>query len=203
VSIPVQSPRDTRLADEGFSHHAPVWWGNTLVILLEAAGFVALVVTYFYIWRNFDTWPPTATLVPDLGVSTLNLAVLVVGILPMWHVAHIVPRQEKTRVLGSWLLVCVVFGIAAAVLRVMEFRSVHTRWDSNAYGMIVWAILAVHFAHIVAATLETLALGILMVRGPVLEKHFRDIGVNAVYWYFVALSWVGLYALVYLSPRVM
>lgn len=203
MSIPVPSDRDTRLAHQGFSHHAPVWWGNTLVILFEGAGFLALVVTYFYIWRNFDTWPPTATLVPDLGVSTLNLAVLVVGILPMWHLAHIAPRQDKTRALGYWLLVCFMFGLAAAVLRVMEFKSVHTRWDSNAYGMIVWAILAVHFAHIVAATLETLALGIVMLRGPVLEKHFRDISVNAVYWYFVALSWVGLYALVFLSPRVM
>lgn len=203
MSIPLPSDRDTRLADQGFSHHAPVWWGNTLVILLEGAGFVALVVTYFYIWRNFDTWPPTATLVPDLGVSTINLVVLVVGILPMWHVAHIVPKPDKTRVLGSWLLVCVVFGIAAAVLRVMEFRSVHTLWYSNSYGMIVWAILAVHFAHIVAATLETLVLGILMFRGPVKEKHFKDIAVNAIYWYFVALSWVGLYALVFLSPRVM
>ena len=202
MSIPVPSDRDTRRADQGFSHHAPVWWGNTLVILLEGAGLFALVVTYFYIWRNFDTWPPTATLVPDLGVSTLNLVVLVVGILPMWHLAHIVPRQDKTRALGYWLLVCFVFGLAAAVLRVMEFRSVHTRWDANAYGMIVWAILAVHFAHIVAATLETLVLGILMLRGPVQEKHFRDVRVNAIYWYFVALSWVGLYALVYLSPRV-
>jgi heme/copper-type cytochrome/quinol oxidase subunit 3 len=35
------------------------------------------------------------------------------------------------------------------------------------------------------------------------DKHFRDIASNAVYWYFVALSWVGLYALVFLSPRVL
>lgn len=174
-----------------------------MILVLEGAGFAALAVTYFYIWRNFDTWPPTATLVPDLGVSTINLVVLVVGILPMWHLAHLAPRKDKTRVLGSWLLVCVVFGIAAAVLRVMEFRSVHTRWDSNAYGTIVWAILAVHFAHIVAATLETLVLGILMFRGPVKEKHFTDITRNAAYWYFVALSWVGFYALVFLAPRVM
>ena len=203
MSVTVPSDSDTPHPDQGFTHHPPVWWGNTLVILLEGAGFFALVVTYFYIWRNFDTWPPTATLVPDLGVSTLNLVVLVVGILPMWHVAHIVPRPDKTRPLGYWLLVCVLFGLAATVLRVMEFRSVHTRWNSNAYGMIVWAILVVHLAHIVAATLETLILGILMLRGPVQEKHFRDITVNAVYWYFVALSWVGLYALVFLSPRVM
>jgi cytochrome c oxidase subunit 3 len=186
-----------------FGHHAPIWWGHTLVMVVEGAAFAVLVLTYFYIWRNFDTWPPTATLVPDLGISTINLVVLVVGILPMWHVARLALRRARPRVLGVWLMVCVLFGASAAILRVMEFTTVHTRWDANAYGSIVWAILAVHFAHILAATLETLVIGLVMFRGPVEETHFRDITVNAVYWYFMALSWVGLYAIVFLAPRAM
>ena len=193
----------TTIPDQGFSHHAPFWWGNAIVITLEGAGLAVLVFAYFYIWRNFDTWPPTGTKVPDLGISTINVVVLVVGILPMWHVAHLALRFERPRLLGLWLLVCVLFGFTAAILRVLEFRGVHTRWNSNAYGTIVWAILLVHFAHIVAATLETLVLGILMLRGPVKDLHFVDITVNAIYWYFVALSWVGLYLIALLGPRFM
>jgi cytochrome c oxidase subunit 3 len=196
-------PAVAALPDRGFGHHAPIWWGNRLIIVIEGAAFVALAVTYFYIWRNFDTWPPTATLVPDLGISTINVAVLVVSILPMWHVARLAAQRKQPRVLGSWLLVCALFGVSAAILRLMEFKGVHTRWDSNAYGTIVWSILVVHFAHILAATLETLVIGILMFRGPVEEKHFADITVNAVYWYFVALSWVGFYVIVFLAPRFM
>ena len=196
-------PDATTLPDQGFRHHAPFWWGNAIVISLEGAGLAVLVFAYFYIWRNFDTWPPTGTKVPDLGISTINVVVLVVGILPMWHVAHLALRFERPRLLGLWLLVCVLFGFTAAILRVLEFRGVHTRWNSNAYGTIVWAILLVHFAHIIAATLETLVLGILMLRGPVKDLHFVDITVNAIYWYFVALSWVGLYVIALLGPRFM
>ena len=196
-------PDATTLPDQGFRHHAPFWWGNAIVITLEGAGLAVLVFAYFYIWRNFDTWPPTGTKVPDLGISTINVVVLVVGILPMWHVAHLALRFERPRLLGLWLLVCVLFGFTAAILRVLEFRGVHTRWNSNAYGTIVWAILLVHFAHIIAATLETLVLGILMLRGPVKDLHFVDITVNAIYWYFVALSWVGLYVIALLGPRFM
>ena len=215
-------PDAPALPDHGFSHHPPIWWGNRLVIAVEGAAFGILVITYFYVWRNFDTWPPTGTLVPDLGVSMINLVVLVVSILPMWHVARLAQRHASLRILGFWLLVCVLFGIAAAILRLMEFKGVHTRPTANAYGAIVWSILAVHFAHIVAATLETLVIGIVVLTGPVGEKHFvdtpsrhplariiaagsvsRSITVNAVYWYFVALSWVGLYVVVYLAPRVM
>lgn len=192
----------TALPDQAFGHHPPRWWGNTLIMLVEGAGFAILVITYFYIRLNFDSWPPTGILVPDLGISTINLVVLVVGILPMWHVARLAPRHERPRVLGFWLLVCVLFGITAAILRLMEFKGLHIGWNTNAYGTIVWAILAVHFAHILAATLETLAIAILMFRGPVEKKHFADIAANAAYWYFVALSWVGLYAIVFLAPRV-
>jgi len=195
-------PDATSLPGQGFSHHPPIWWGTRPVLLIEGAGFAILVVTYFYVWRNFDTWPPTGTLVPDIGIGMLNLAILVASILPMWHVARLAQRHDSVRVLGAWLLVCVLFGFAAAILRLMEFKGVHTRWNSNAYGAIVWSILAVHFAHILAATLETLVIGILMLRGPVEGKHFVDITVNAVYWYFVALSWAGLWAVVYLAPRV-
>jgi heme/copper-type cytochrome/quinol oxidase subunit 3 len=173
------------------------------MLLIEGVAFATLAVTYFYIWRNFDTWPPTGTRVPELGIGMLNLSILVVSVLPMWHVDRLALRQDRPRVLGVWLLVCVLFGLAAAILRLMEFKGVHTRWSSNAYGAIVWSILAVHLGHILAATLETLVIGILMLRGPVEERHFVDITVNAVYWYFVALSWVGLWAIVYLAPRVL
>ena len=193
----------TTLPDQGFRHHAPFWWGNAIVITLEGAGLAVLVFTYFYIWRSFDTWPPTGTKVPDLGISTINVVVLLVSILPMWHVAHLAVRFERQRALGLWLLLCVLFGFTAAILRLMEFKGVHTRWNSNAYGTIVWTILVVHFAHIVAATLETLVLGILMLRGPVNDLHFVDVTRNAIYWYFVALSWVVFYAIVILGPRLL
>ena len=186
--------------DQRFSHHVPVWWSNTLVLLIEGAAFATLVVTYFYIRRNIDPWPPTGIL-PDLGISTINVAVLVVGIFPMWHVAHLVMRPENSRMLGYWLAACVAFGLAATILRVLEFKTVHATWRGNAYGAIVWSILAVHLAHILAATLETLVLAFLMLRGPADEKLFADVRINAVYWYFVALSWVALYTMVFLTPR--
>ena len=173
------------------------------MLLIEGAAFTILAVTYFYIWRNLDTWPPAGTLVPDLGVGMLNLGLLVASVLPMWHVARLTQRHDRAQVLGAWLLVCVLLGIAAAIVRLMEFKGVHTRWNSNAYGAIVWSILAVHFAHILAATLETLVIGIVMLRGPVEDRHYVDVTVNAVYWYFVALSWAGLWAIVYLAPRVL
>ena len=190
------------LPDQRLSQHAPIWWGNTLTLVIEAVGFAILIATYFYIRHNFDSWPPAGTQLPDLPIPTLNVALLVVSILPMWYAAKLARARDKANVIAALLVVCVVFGIAAAVIRILEFKSVHTRWDTNAYGAIVWSILVVHFAHIIAATFETFSIAILMLAGPVEEKSYVDVTANAVYWYFVALSWVAFYALVFLSPRI-
>jgi heme/copper-type cytochrome/quinol oxidase subunit 3 len=189
------------LPERGFSHHAPIWWGSTLMLTIEGAGLAILIVTYFYIRQNLNAWPPSRTPLPDLGASTLDVAILVVSVLPMWYVVKLAQRDDKAKLIGACLLLCVVLGIVAAVLRIFEFKGVHTRWDANAYGAIVWSILAVHFAHIVAATLETLVIAILVLAAPMEGQHSGDISANAVYWYFVALSWVALYTIVFLAPR--
>jgi heme/copper-type cytochrome/quinol oxidase subunit 3 len=37
--------------------------------------------------------------------------------------------------------------------------------------------------------------------GPVEEKHYTDATVMAVYWYFIVISWIALYAIVFVAPR--
>jgi cytochrome c oxidase subunit 3 len=194
---------DADLRDQGFRHHVPIWWGNSLTLVVEGTGFAILIATYFYIRHNFDSWPPARTPRPDLSIPTLNVTILVVSILPMWYAAKLALERDKPRAISALAAVCAMFGIGAAVLRILEFKGVHTRWDANAYGAIVWSILGVHFAHIIAATLETLVIAMPMFVGPVEEKHYKDITVNAVYWYFVALSWVVLYAVLFLTPTFM
>lgn len=189
------------LPDHSFSHHAPIWWGNLLMILIEGTAFALLAASYFYIRRNFDTWPPTRTFLPDLGISSINLLLLSVSAVPFWMAARLARRHEEPGVVGVWLIIGVLFGVAAIVLRGFEFGALHTRYDSNAYGSITWSILAVHLTHLVAGTIETLLIALVMFLGPVEKKHYTDATVMAVYWYFIVISWVALYAIVFVAPR--
>jgi len=189
------------LDDHAFSHHAPIWWGNLLMILIEGAAFALMVASYFYIRRNFDTWPPTRTLLPDLGVSTINLILLVVSAAPFWYAARLAFLHEPPSKVGTWLMIGVLFGVVAIILRGFEFHGLHTRYDSTAYGSITWLILGTHLAHLLAGTLETFLIGLVMFVGPVERKHYTDATVMAVYWYFIVVSWVALYAIVFVVPR--
>ena len=187
--------------DDAFSHHAPRWWGNRLLIIIEGAALATRAASYFYIWWNFDAWPPPRTQLPDLGVSSINLLVLAGSAAPFWNAARLAQRHERPVVVGAWLTVGVLFGIAAIVLRVLEFQALHTRFTSNAYGSITWTILAVHLAHLVAGTLQSLLIALVLFVGPVEKKHYADATVVAVYWYFVVISWVALYTIVFIAPR--
>jgi cytochrome c oxidase subunit I+III len=189
------------LPDHAFSHHAPIWWGNTLMIFIEGAAFAILAASYFYIRWNFDAWPPSRTPLPGLGLSSINLLVLAVSAAPFWNAARLAQRHERPMVVGAWLVLGVLFGIAAIVLRGFEFKALHTRWDSNAYGSITWTILAVHLAHLLAGTIETMLIALVMFVGPVEKKHYTDAAVMAVYWYFIVISWVALYLIVFIGPR--
>jgi cytochrome c oxidase subunit I+III len=189
------------LPDHAFSHHAPIWWGNLLMIFIEGAAFAILAASYFYIRRNFDAWPPPRTALPDLGISSINLLLIVVSAAPFWNAARLALRHERPVIVGIWLTLGVLFGIAAIVLRVFEFKALHTRYDSNAYGSITWTILSVHFAHLLAGTIETFLIALVMFVGPVEKKHYTDASVMAVYWYFIVISWIALYAIVFIAPR--
>jgi cytochrome c oxidase subunit 3 len=101
-----------------------------------------------------------------------------------------------------WMVVCMVFATAFNIVRIFEFRNLNVWWDSNAYGSVVWTLLGFHTTHIVTDFLDSLVLTVLMFIGPLEEKRFVDVSENAMYWYFVVLTWLPIYALIYFAPRV-
>jgi cytochrome c oxidase subunit I+III len=185
-----------------FGSRSTAWWGTVGLLAIEGTMFGVLIATYLYLRLDAPTWPPSGTPPPRLVAASMNVALLLATFGPM-VVAHLAGLRERRRPIGIALTICVVAGIAALVLRGFEFAAVGCRWDTNAYGSIVWTILGVHTGHLVASTLENILLAILMLRGPVERKHCVDATINAVYWYFVVASWVPLYVLLFWGPRLL
>ena len=99
------------------------------------------------------------------------------------------------------MVVAILFGLAFNVVRVFEFANLNVRWDTNAYGSIVWLLLGLHTTHIVTDFADTSVLAVLMFVGPVEEKRFVDVAENAGYWYFVVFSWLPIYGVIYWAAR--
>src|SRR3982751_5060692 len=197
----------SHLPEHDFDTVDAVWWGDNWLLAIETTMFAISIATYFYLRQNFDQWPPplaqlTAPLNPnpDLGYGTANTLLLLISCLPMIFVDRAARRGEQT-VVQVGLIACVLCGIASMVLRGLEFSAVKFRWDSNAYGSIVWFILGMHLLHLLTVTCETVLLLLWSLFREFDMKHRVDTTVLAVYWYWVAGIWVLLYGIIYFTPR--
>ena len=179
---------------------ATIWWGVTGLLAIEGTMFGLLFASYFYLARNFAAWPPAGTRRPDLLFGTINMLLMLISVWPM-RVAQRAGWREERAALPVPLTICTAAGVAAVVLRFIELNTVHTRWDTHAYGSIVWTILGMHLIHLLASTFELGLLALLMQWGQAERKHFVDVDINALYWYFVVFAWLPLYATIYFAPR--
>ena len=110
-------------------------------------------------------------------------------------------RQRPRAARGCGSSCALAFALAFLVVRGFEFAALNVRWDANAYGSIVWLLLGLHTTHLVTDTFDTAVLAVLLFTGPLEGKRFVDVSENALYWYFVVLSWLPIYAVIYLAPR--
>jgi len=182
-----------------FSHRSPMWWGTLGMMAIEATVFALTIATYFYLRSHSDTWPMTAA-PPDLLWGTLNTAIMVLSAVPN-HFAKRAGERYDVAGVRLWIVVGLAFGLAFIAVRVMEFAALNVRWDSNAYGSVVWTLLGLHTVHMVTDWLDTLVLGVLFFTGPLEGKRFVDVSENSLYWYFVVWTWLPIYLVIYWGAR--
>jgi heme/copper-type cytochrome/quinol oxidase subunit 3 len=182
-----------------FGHRGAVWWGTMAIIATEGMMFAMLVTSYLYLRTRNTDWPP-GFFPPYLLWGSANLALLIASALPNYMAKRAAVKFDLAGV-RLWMAVCLLFGIGFMVLRYLEFRSLNVWWDSNAYGSAVWLLLGFHSFHIVTDFIDSAVLLALMCIGPIKESRFVDVDENSMYWNFVVVTWIPVYALIYLAPR--
>ena len=189
----------TELPSFAFSHRSLMWWGTLGLMAIEGMVFALAIISYFYLRTHADRWP-MSTPPPALLWGTLNTIVLVASMLPN-HLANRAAERLDRRGVQLWISVCLGAAVLFLVIRAFEFAHLNCRWDTDAYGSIVWLLLGLHTFHLVTDTWDTGVLLTLFFTGPLEGKRYVDVSENALYWYFVVLSWLPIYAVVYLGPR--
>lgn len=176
-------------------------WGLFAMLAIEGTMFALLIGSYLYLrWRVPD-WPPGVE-PPALLWGTINTLVLIASVIPN-AIAKRASEHLDLAGVRIWMIVCIVVALVVVAIRAVEFPYLNVWWDTNAYGSVVWMLISVHTAHTVTDLYDTIVLAVLMFTGPIEGKRYVDVAENAVYWYFVAGSWLPVYAVIYLAPRVL
>ena len=187
------------LPASGWGTKSQWFWGILGFMAIEGMGFLLAMGCYLYLMSQAASWPLRGS-PPDLLYGSLLTVVMLLSLLPNAWVAR-VASQKKLGPTLTGLVVMSLIAVACLAIRAFEFQHLETRWDSDAYGSIVWALLLLHTTHLVTDFIDTVVLAVFCFTHEVDEERFSDVDTNAVYWGFVVAAWLPIYALVYWAPR--
>jgi heme/copper-type cytochrome/quinol oxidase subunit 3 len=200
---PIRAAADVRgLPRTVFGNRSLMWWGTVGFIIIEGSTLFICAASYFYLRRNFATWPPQHINRPALLIPTIQAALMLLSNIPMRAVDRASSRMDLPAV-RSGLVICSVLIVIMSILRGFEFGALQVRWDSNAYGSVAWATLVAHGTLLLLEMAETLVITVLMFQPDVEERDLSGVSDNALYWYFLTGVWVPLYIMVFLTPYFM
>lgn len=183
----------------GFGSKSTPWWGTLAFVGLEGMGFAIIIAAYLFLVATNANWPLSSP-PPNLWAGTLNTVVLVVSVVPNIWASHVAKRFDL-RLVRVALIVMSVIGLATLAIRGFEFGNLNVRWDSDAYGSVVWVVLGLHTTHLATDIGDTIVLTVLMFTRHATPRRFSDVTDNVFYWNFVILAWLPLYLLLYWAPR--
>jgi cytochrome c oxidase subunit III len=184
-----------------FGHRSLMWWGTLGFMVIEGWTLALLVVSYFYLRQNYETWPPLRTPHPSLLIPTINLLIMLVSLVPSYLAAAAAKKLDEAAV-KRWLVIASIIALPIVVLRWWELWALNVRWDTNAYGTAAWVIVGFHTSLLLLDAADTWGLTLFYFLKQMPLKTFSDTTDNTFYWYFTIGIWIPTYLIIYVGPRI-
>jgi heme/copper-type cytochrome/quinol oxidase subunit 3 len=178
------------------------WWGVVLLIATEATLFAMLVFSYFYLrWTSKTGWPPDGLPDPKI-VRPLIMTVILAGSGITAFMAERAIRRNDQLGLRGGLALTFLGGSAWLGLQAWDYTEKVKIFTpkTDAYGSLVYTLTGAHAAHLIAGVL---LLGWVLLRswtGAYEPRHHLAVSIASLYWYFVVVVGIVVFAAVVLSP---
>lgn len=176
-----------------------LWWGICGLIVVESVVFATFVSSVFYLRVMQSSWPPSGVEPPDRMLANVITLLLLASVFTIRRATTIALREARKPL--AMLLLSIGLATVSWVLRAVELGDVAFAWNGHAFGSIFWVLNGLHMAHITAAILGTGAVAVLVWSHPLGPKVVLATQVDGLYWQFMVVIWLPLYAALYLVPR--
>jgi len=175
------------------------WWGMWGVIATEGGLFAYLLFSYFYIGAQAPApWPTGGP--PKLGIATLGTLVLVCASLTVWWGERGIMRGRPGQ-LRAGLVATLALGVLFLGLQWHEWSKKPFTLTEDVYGSLFFTITGFHMAHVAAGLLMLLVLLVWSLLGYFDQRRHSALSIGAIYWHFVTVVWLAVFAALYLAPQ--
>lgn len=168
--------------------------GLVIFIMSEAVLFANLIAAYLYLRFTSDAWAPAHL---DLVFPSINTVILLASGVPM-HLAHKGIQRGDRNTLVRGLVLTIVLGAIFISGQGWEYLNAGFTPQSGIFGSTFFTLTGFHGAHVIAGLCILAIALVLALRGRfTTENHFL-VEAGALYWHFVDVVWVALFAVLYI-----
>lgn len=170
--------------------------GMVLFVVSEAMFFMGFLAVYFSAYASATVWPPKEIAIPPLGLPTAGVLVLLASAGTMAMASRAGRNRDRSMI--PWTGATLVLAAVFAVLLLGSYRGLGFHTSTDIYGSLFWVLSIVALAHVVGG-IVFFVLVLIQARAGELELRQDPLQSASIYWNFVVIIGVVLYATFYLA----
>lgn len=205
TSRPTLADADAHQAHAHIEHDTNTGISNTklgmwLFLASECLLFGGLITTYL-LYRN-PLEGPTPHEIFDIPFTSTSSFVLLMSSLTMVLAVSAIERGEHQR-MRVWIGATAVLGATFIAGQIYEF-TVFVReglgFTTSRFSSAFYTLTGFHGIHVTIGIIMLVSLVLLSLRGKIPEHRAETVEIVGLYWHFVDVVWVVIFAVVYLIP---
>ena len=179
----------------------PQLLGMLLFIISEVMVFGAFFTAYFFIRVvQGEQWFPFDEFALPKAVAGVNTAILLSSSLTMHWALESIKRGSRNG-MRAGLLLTTLLGLTFLFVQINEYVTLTGEGltpQAFAQGSIFYGLTGLHGAHVFVGLTILAFATIRAFRGHFTPEHHHGVEIPGIYWHFVDVMWIVVYATVYL-----
>jgi cytochrome c oxidase subunit 3/cytochrome o ubiquinol oxidase subunit 3 len=176
--------------------------GMWLFLASECLLFGGLITTYLLYKLPAPGDGPAPQQLYDIPFTSISSFVLLMSSLTMVLAVSAIERGDHNRfrtwIVGTALLGCVF--IAGQVYEFQTFVAEGMGYTTNRSSSAFYTLAGFHGVHVTVGIIMLASVLLLSLRGHITRKNAESVEVVGLYWHFVDIVWILIFAIVYLIP---
>ncbi len=173
-------------------------YGVLVFLCAESMIFLGLFIAYLSFRLMAPSWPPEGTPELELLLPGINTLILISSSFVI-HRADTAIKQDDEKGMRLWFGITAAMGAIFLAGQVYEYMHLEFGLSDNLFASTFYVLTGFHGLHVLFGLLMMLAV-LFRSRAAGHYSHENHFGIEAteLYWHFVDVIWIILFALLYL-----
>jgi len=173
-------------------------WAIIMFVGSELMFFAALFTTYFFLRGKVPAWEPVFGEKPTwLGLPLVNTIELVASSVTMQLAVNAIKKGDRRRLI-TWLVPTVALGVLFLGGQAYEYTRLGFLPKDGVFAGIFFTLTGFHGAHVTGGVVFIAICLYRALRGQFTANRHLAVEAASIYWHFVDVVWLGLFATIYI-----